>query len=47
MQIQAVFAKTSTSAILIGIASIGVLVLAVDYAHMLYLHTRMVGILGK
>ncbi|TVY82967.1 Cytochrome P450 monooxygenase yanC [Lachnellula suecica] len=41
MQIQAALTKTSSSTILLGILSVGVLVLAIDYAHMLYLYTRM------
>ena len=47
MQIQAVLTETSTGTVLLGILSIGLLVLAIDYARMLYLYTRMVGISSK
>ncbi|KAH6675777.1 putative cytochrome P450 [Halenospora varia] len=41
MKIQDALARTSASSVLLGILGLGLVVLVVDYAHMLYLHFRM------
>lgn len=42
VQLQLVLTKVGAGAILLTVLGIGAVILALDYAHMLYLHKRMV-----
>jgi hypothetical protein len=47
MQIQSALAERGLSIILLTILSIGAAVLAADYAHMIYLHFKMVRLVNN